>query len=68
MPDNYLTTAQVAQRLGRDASQVRRWCESGRLPATKLGHIWAIEESALSGFETPTRGRPTKAHEGKETK
>ena len=56
----FLTTAQVAARLNRDASQVRRWCESGKLPAQKFGRAWMIDESALEEFERPKRGRPKK--------
>lgn len=55
-----LTTTQAAAKVGRDASQVRRWCESGKLAATKLGHIWVIDSDVLAEFKVPKRGPPFK--------
>lgn len=53
-----LTTTQAAAFLTTDPSTVRRWCESGRMTATKFGHIWVIDSDALVSFKRPARGRP----------
>lgn len=38
-----ITTAQAGQELGRDPSQVRRYCEQGRIVGAKrLGRDWMI--------------------------
>ena len=63
---NFLTTAQVAQRLGVDPSTVRRWCESGRLEAIKPGHDWLVPVESLDGFEPPKRGRPKEPQDAAE--
>ena len=57
-----LSTADVARRFDVAPMTVRRWCELGWLPgAYKEGEgyraTWRIPESALDGFEPPTRGR-----------
>jgi excisionase family DNA binding protein len=58
MSEPIITTTQAAARLGVDAATARRWCETGRLPATKAGRDWLIAERDLAGFTQPKRGRP----------
>jgi hypothetical protein len=58
-----LTSGDVARIYGVNECNVRRWCESGKLAATKLGHIWVIDSEALKEFKRPKRGRPFKAGE-----
>ncbi len=38
--DARLTLGEAAARLGIGKDQVRRWCKSGRLPATKKWRLW----------------------------
>ena len=63
---NFLTTAQVAQRLGVDSSTVRRWILTGALEAVKPGHDWLVPVEALEGFEPPKRGRPKEPQDAAE--
>lgn len=55
-----LTVRQVAERLEISPSRVRKLIRDGRLPATKHGRDWAIEQSSLDSFiKVPRRaGRP----------
>lgn len=52
IPTDYLTTAEVAARLGVEVTSVRRWINAGELPAlrlgTKAGH--RISEADLEKF------------------
>ncbi len=52
MPDaDYLTPAQVAERLHVSVLTVRRWIGSGRLSATKAGpRRWLVRGSDLDRF------------------
>lgn len=54
-----LSSAAVADRLGRDASTVRRWCRDGTLPdAQRVGRDWVVPARALEKWTLPTaRGR-----------
>lgn len=45
----YLSTTEVAQRLGLDFSTVRKLILTGRLPAQKVGSRWII---SLDDFNT----------------
>jgi excisionase family DNA binding protein len=62
-----LTTAEAADILGVDVSQVRRLCIRGKLTATRTGRDWMIDKDttfdayANSATRTQGRGRPTYA-------
>jgi excisionase family DNA binding protein len=43
----YLTTRDVARRLGVHPQTVRRWIASGRLPATRIGKDYRISRADL---------------------
>lgn len=43
-----ITTNQAAVILGRHPSLVRMYCQTGRLPATKLGGQWLIKPADLA--------------------
>lgn len=47
----YITTNQAATALGIHPSLVRAYCQSGRLPATKLGGRWLIRTDDLAKLE-----------------
>jgi excisionase family DNA binding protein len=48
--DEYLTIAEVADRLKLSRRTIWRWCKSGRLPAVKVGHQWRITQHNLEEF------------------
>lgn len=58
-----LTAKAVAQRLGKSARTVRKWCDDGlfknaELEETPIGPVWMIPESDLVNFQPPARGNP----------
>lgn len=60
MTDGLLTTRQAAKRLGISPRRVRALIASGRLPATKHGSAWAIQEKDLELVKERPTGRPPK--------
>jgi excisionase family DNA binding protein len=42
-----LTVVEAARRVGRSMSIIRRWIQSGLLPATMSGGRWRIDPDAL---------------------
>jgi hypothetical protein len=64
---NYLTTADIAARYGKDYRTATRWCQRRLFPnlikgrRTASGAIYLIPESDLEGFTPPRRGRPAAA-------
>ena len=64
---NHLTVTQAAAQLGCSGMTVRRYIESGRLTATKVGnHMWLIDSESVDSLKPPRRGRPP-AQKVKET-
>jgi len=61
---DYLTTKQVAERLGITARRVQVLIEAGRLPAQKFGRDYQIREKNLKLVENRKRGRPRKDSKG----
>ena len=58
--DNYLTTTEVAERLGVTPGRVRQLVADGVLPVTKFGPVNMVKESDLHLAENrPGRGRPS---------
>lgn len=53
-----LTTQQVADRLNLSRGRVQAMIKSGRLPATKPGRDWLIEEEDLKLVMNRKPGRP----------
>lgn len=54
----YITTQIASQRLGVSVRRVRALIAAGRLPATRLGHNWAIHSSDLDLVKIRRPGRP----------
>ena len=50
-----LTTAQAADRLSITHSLVCKYIREGRLPATKFGKAWVIQEKDLDAFASTPR-------------
>lgn len=57
---DFLTTKQVAERLGITPRRVQALIEAGRLPATKFGRDYMIREKDLKLVEDRKVGRPKK--------
>jgi excisionase family DNA binding protein len=53
-------SAEAARRLGISQARVRQLIKAGRLPATRLGRDWAIEERHLVKVAVRKTGRPRK--------
>lgn len=57
----YLTTKEVAEKLGINVSRVHVLINEGRLPAKKFGRSYMIIESDLELVRERKTGRPPKA-------
>jgi excisionase family DNA binding protein len=55
---DFLTTKQVAERLGITPRRVQALIEAGRLPASKFGRDYMIKEKDLKLVEVRKVGRP----------
>ena len=56
--EGFLTTKEVAERLGVSVGRIQQLVAEGRLPATKVGHTNLIKESDLQLVEKRQTGRP----------
>ena len=57
-----ISVAEAAQRLGIGEQRVRSLAASGRLPARRLGHAWAVDSAAVDArMKGARRGRPLSA-------
>lgn len=59
VPMNYLTTKEVAEKLGVTLRRVQAMIESGRLPAQKFGRDYMIKETDLKLVAERKVGRPS---------
>ena len=59
--ESFLTTQQVAERLGVTAGRVRQMIVDGQLPATKMGRDNFIRAEDLQLVAGRKVGRPAKA-------
>lgn len=55
-----LTTQEAAQRLGVSTRRVIALIEAGRLPASRFGKAYAIQEADLAIVADRPNGRPAK--------
>ena len=55
-----LNTSQAAKALGVSVRRVQAMCESGRLPAVKIGRDWIIKKTDLNLVSIRKPGRPPK--------
>ena len=58
--EGFLTTKEVAQRLGVSVGRVQQFIAEGRLPATKIGQTNLVKESDLKLVKERKTGRPPK--------
>lgn len=62
--EGYLTTKEIAVKLGVSVGRVQQFIAEGRLPATKIGQTNLVKESDLKLVKERKRtGRPPKAKE-----
>lgn len=59
--EGFLTTKEVAQKLGVSVGRVQQFIAEGRLPATKIGQTNLVKESDLKLVQDRKTGRPSKA-------
>lgn len=61
--ERLLSVSEAAEILQLGVALVRRYCETGRIRANKIGHNWTIYPSALENFKgfERRRGRPSKS-------
>lgn len=57
-PDGTVTAREVAQKLGVSQQRVYQFIREGRLPATRVGGVYRIQESDLEKFELRPTGKP----------
>ena len=57
----FLTTKEVAEKLGVSVGRVQQFIAEGRLPATKIGQTNLVKESDLKLVQDRKTGRPSKA-------
>ncbi len=48
--DRYLDTQQVAEILNISVQAARRWCETGKLRASRFGALWRVKVVDLQEF------------------
>jgi excisionase family DNA binding protein len=58
--EGFLTTKEVAEKLGVSVGRVQQLIAEGRLPATKIGQTNLVKESDLKLIEDRKTGRPPK--------
>lgn len=57
-PSDLLSVQKAAEILGLSGDQVRIYCRSGSLPATRIGQIWVIKRADLDAFTAQPRRSP----------
>ena len=63
--EGFLTTKEVAEKLGVSVGRVQQFIAQGRLPATKIGQTNLVKESDLKLVEDRKTGRPPKVKDEK---
>ncbi len=56
--EGFLTTKEVAERIGVSVGRVQQFIAEGRLPATKIGQTNLVKESDLKLVQDRKTGRP----------
>ncbi len=55
-----ITTSEAAEKLGISIDRVQALIRAGRLPATKFGRVYMINEKDLAKVQDRKPGRPKK--------
>ena len=61
--EGFLTTKEVAEKLGVSVGRVQQFIAEGRLPATKIGQTNLVKESDLKLVQERKTGRPPKKND-----
>jgi len=61
--EGFLTTKEVAEKLGVSVGRVQQLIAEGRLPATKIGQTNLVKESDLRLVQDRKTGRPPKTRD-----
>lgn len=56
----FMTVSEVAERLGLSVAMVRRYCETGVIPAAKIGRDWSMRQRDVEQFAATPRRRGRK--------
>lgn len=67
MPDELLTAAQAAERLGCSVAQVKAMCREKLIRAQKVGWSWVLRPADLEGVTIAKPGWPLGRPRAKET-
>lgn len=52
--NDYMSTTDFALHYGYSPITISRWCNSGRIPAIKVGHQWRIPKNAIDALRDGT--------------
>ena len=56
-PENYVTTVQAAELLGKGINLIAKLCQDGRMPgAEKVGNAWLIPRASVLSYKPNKRG------------
>jgi hypothetical protein len=56
-PENFVTSVQAAEMLGKGINLIAKLCQSGRLPrAEKIGNAWLIPRESVLNYKPMKRG------------
>lgn len=61
MDNDFLTTSEVAEKLGVTRWRINALIRDGRLEAKRFGGIWLVREKDLAAVMVRKNGRPKKA-------
>lgn len=61
--EGFLTTKEVAEKLGVSVGRIQQLIAEGRLPATKIGQTNLVKETDLKLVQDRKTGRPPKVKE-----
>ena len=64
--EGFLTTKEVAEKLGVSVGRIQQLIAEGRLPATKIGQTNLVKETDLKIIENRKTGRPSKVNSEKD--
>ena len=61
LTENYVTTTEAAEIMGKGSNLVAKLCQAGRLPgAEKLANTWLIPRDSVLNYQPSKRGAKTK--------
>ncbi|BCY18677.1 hypothetical protein hrd7_25260 [Leptolinea sp. HRD-7] len=61
--DDFISISEAAEKIGASVALIRRWCQTGKMPAVKVGKTWIIKASDVEKHPPVgewAKGRPKK--------